>query len=459
MDRARFRIAARLPQRTSLMAATTLLLSTLPAAFQSHRGGGSAPSSPPSGGSDVLVDLRPQNKLRFPYGRQTFEKRENLPTGGSVAAIPGWQAIGAGAVNTTIVETTAFTQPGQPKRWLAVDDNGGTVSEGFITSVLTAPEPWSYSWTFTLRVVTAPGAGDAPVLAIQHKNGSTFADSWGVRVTSSGAELFTAANWGTPGTEPIFTYAGATNIGEWIQVRVVANLGKNTLTAFVNGVESGMLRTRPQASVDVTNLRLSYHGSGSGNVSAIQLDDVGVAFLNPLCQEDVLIDFTNDDGGNPLGNGQQIDLGQEFGNELNIMGIGGDGAVIFDTSNPGPNNPGQDLDLLVNQGNALIIQNDSPSNPPPVGDFYPRPNDDEDGGTLSFSFLRPSIPLSVDLIDMDAGPGDGAIVTLTDFSGNTRTYTVPTNWTGDITLAQPGVGTLDLANLDRKSTRLNSSHT
>jgi hypothetical protein len=39
------------------------------------------------------------------------------------------------------------------------------------------------------------------------------------------------------------------------------------------------------------------------------------------------------------------------------------------------------------------------------------------------------------------------IVTLTDFGNLTRVYSVPQDWTGDITESEPGVGTLDLQSL------------
>lgn len=451
MVRSLFRIAEQ-RKSVALTVATTILLSTFAGARQQHKSGGAQSSPPPTvGPTGRLVDLSPKNKLVFPYGRQTFEKRENLPTGSSVGDIPGWRLLGSpNVVATTIVENTSgFSAPGTPKRWLSVEDHGASVSEGFITPLLTAPSPWNYAWNFRIKVVTAPASDlDTPVLAIQHKSGNVFPDTWGVRLNSTGAELYVASNWGPSAVEPLFAYAGATSVGEWVQVRIVASLATDTLRAFVNGVEVVKVRTHPQPWMDLTNLRLSYHGSGAGNPSSILLDEVGIAFLNPLCQEDVLIDFTNEDDGTPLVNGQDITFGTEFGNDLNITGSGSNfGPVIFDSSNPGPNIPGQDLDLLLNQGNVLILQNDDPNVPAPVGGIYPRPNDDEDGGTLDFAFIRPVRPLSIDLLDIDNHPGEGAVLTLTDFSALTRTYTVPADWTGDLTLIQPGVGTLDLQTL------------
>ena len=51
-------------------------------------------------------------------------------------------------------------------------------------------------------------------------------------------------------------------------------------------------------------------------------------------------------------------------------------------------------------------------------------------------------------VDSDIDATDaGSQVILSDASGRRRTYVVPSDWTGDRTLAQPGQGTLDLLTL------------
>ncbi len=160
------------------------------------------------------------------------------------------------------------------------------------------------------------------------------------------------------------------------------------------------------------------------------------------------LDFsTEDDFVTPLGNGQKIDT--EFGNLVTITGTGANnGPAIFDSSNPGPNNPSQDLDLLINRGNLLILQNNAATNPPAVGGFFPKPNDDEDGGNLFLDFASPVSATSLVLVDIDVGAGQASSVTLTDSSARTRTYTVPSNWTGDLILnGGPAFLTLDLTTL------------
>ena len=188
--------------------------------------------------------------------------------------------------------------------------------------------------------------------------------------------------------------------------------------------------------------------TGSPGVSNFFVDDISLVVQTVSCTQCFTLDFsTEDDFATPLVNGQQIDT--EFGNLLTITGSGANrGPAIFESSNPGPNNPSQDLDLLVNKGNLLILQNDAASNPPAVGGIFPRPNDDENGGNLFLNFLSPVSPSSLVLVDIDVGSNQASSVTLTDSSARTRTYTVPSNWTGDLILnGGPAFGTLDLTTL------------
>lgn len=150
--------------------------------------------------------------------------------------------------------------------------------------------------------------------------------------------------------------------------------------------------------------------------------------------------LTLDDGGFSHGDSAESIVGPG-----SLVGVDG---VSFNAANCNPGTPGtalvfnsdvgpfnQDPDLDVDSGNILILQtNEAASNP----------NDDEDGGTLTFSFSGGVEPMSIDLIDIDGSFFETVIVTLTDGSGDTRVYTVPANWTGDVLAAQPGIGTLFL---------------
>lgn len=167
-----------------------------------------------------------------------------------------------------------------------------------------------------------------------------------------------------------------------------------------------------------------------------------------------IIDFETYDDLTPLENGRQLTsvAGLYEQGLFTISGSadgtnGGARVAIFDSSNPGPNNPGPDPDLLVGLGNILIVQNDGGGSlTQGTSGIYDTPNDDAGGGTIVFDFTNPSELQSVDLIDIN---GDGALtITLLDINNNTRTYSVPDKWTFDISVDGPdGWGTLDLTTL------------
>ncbi len=152
-----------------------------------------------------------------------------------------------------------------------------------------------------------------------------------------------------------------------------------------------------------------------------------------------LLDF------NSLGNGQKIS-GFELSPLVSISSTGPNlGPAAFDSSDSGPNSTGGDQDLLVNQGNVLILQNtDFPDD---SGDFFDVPNDDEDGGTIEFDFVTGVTMTSIDLVDIDNSAA--VTVQLEDGNGLTRTYLVPDFWTGEIP-GTVGYATLDLTTLSNQ---------
>jgi hypothetical protein len=182
----------------------------------------------------------------------------------------------------------------------------------------------------------------------------------------------------------------------------------------------------------------------------------------------VTLDFeTEDDFVTPLINGQIVDpafdgADLEFGNIVNVsstqLGTAGHlGVTVFDSTPSGPNDPGPDPDLLVGLGNVLILQNDATpgtSVDGSVGLIYDTPNDEKDfadRGAIVFDFLSPVFMQSIDIID--ANGGYLADVVLIDSGGDSRTYSVPSMWTFDISVCgascPPGDGwdTLDLTSL------------
>ncbi|MEM8679883.1 MAG: hypothetical protein AAGF97_11065 [Planctomycetota bacterium] len=129
---------------------------------------------------------------------------------------------------------------------------------------------------------------------------------------------------------------------------------------------------------------------------------------------------------------------------VSIDSSDGAGVAIFDTDPNGPNSivvppcQGQDLDLLVDQGNLLIVQNfECPDQTVPG--VFDAPNDNV-GGTIDFGFTTAVMMTSIDLADINGNSATDVL--LTDDMGLTRTYSVPNEWTGDLAFA-----TLDLTTL------------
>ena len=163
------------------------------------------------------------------------------------------------------------------------------------------------------------------------------------------------------------------------------------------------------------------------------------------------LDFSADDQGNPMPHGAKVDTEFDGGpvfpvtitSSVNLSGAA-TAAILDSTTGPAAVDP----DLLVGKGNILILQNDSNlSECPPASGVYCSHNDDEDGGLLTFTYNVPVSPTSIVLIDIDEGDRTSTVV-LTDSNGKTRTYTVPSYWTGDqIEDGPPGWGTLSLTTL------------
>jgi len=157
------------------------------------------------------------------------------------------------------------------------------------------------------------------------------------------------------------------------------------------------------------------------------------------------IDFSVDGAGDPLANGQALQM-DDFQPFFSLSTAGtNEGPAIFDTDNPGPNVGGADPDLLVSLGNALILQ--SSVAPDMTGGIFDKPNDAASGdGVIELDFTTAVELLSVTLIDINGN--NDVMVTLTDTAGLQRVYDVPEKWTNDINTDGPdGFGVLDLTTL------------
>jgi len=159
-------------------------------------------------------------------------------------------------------------------------------------------------------------------------------------------------------------------------------------------------------------------------------------------------EHADDQAGTPLVNGRSLVALPGYARALTIESAGANlGAALFDSTPLGPNDPSQDRDLLVGKGNLLILQ-DSAVSTQTVPGIFDRPNDDSDGGILTFRFPAPSAPLSLDLVDIDPGQTEASSVRLFDSQGRTRTYAIPAGWTEDrVTNGPPGWRRLDLTTL------------
>lgn len=159
-----------------------------------------------------------------------------------------------------------------------------------------------------------------------------------------------------------------------------------------------------------------------------------------------VLDFENeDDGSTRLGDGQAISTPPEFGRLVSISSAGANlGATTFDSTPGGPNDPSINSDMLIGQGNVLLLQDNAHPTQSPAG-FFTDPTDDPNGGDLIFDFAAPVDPRSILLADINPPPNRGASVSLFDESGGTRVYSVDPGWTG--TYGNAGPWRLDLTTL------------
>ncbi len=463
------RVGGDVPGLTVLALAVWMALAG-PAVAQS--GGGKSRQGPGGPGTGGEVETWFPSGPVFPRGQQSFEEPD---LGATVFCFAGWETLARGSdtflvsVVNDVLGTVAprtvgsaleraaeaepgMVTPGPPSyQWLRVRDLSSTdTTHTFCTAPVEPPVPWNYSWHFFVNLESLPGAGPAhPALMVQHGGPGGFEDAFGVEFARAGARLIVRGLGGDPVRVPLFAYGGASAPGQWIGLELAVNFDRGVVSASVNGAPERSLPIHPRRGTDLGRFRFAYRGEGPGNALGLLLDDLGVAFSSGVCEEVLALDFeTEDDLVTPLVNGQDLSTPPEFGGTFAISGAGRNrGPAIFDSTQGGPNDPSQDLDLLVNLGNLVILQNDQVVTQTVPG-IFDDPNDDQDGGTVFFSFTTPLEPLAIDLVDIDQGSVQRASVTLADRAGKTRVYSVPAGWTGDrVVNGPPGFATLDLTTL------------
>ena len=344
-------------------------------------------------------------------------------------------------------EASLLSLPNAPSNWLHVEDLDPLPrTVGFDSPVVEATGPWNYRFGFLINLATAPAAGSHAKLFMAHAGEQGFEAAWGIRIDHSGARLFVTDFGGTTHEVSLSDMTPLT-LNEWVRVDVDVRLSENKLVASIDGGAPASIGINPGDDFDASTLRFSYRSMGANNLMSFSLDDVGVIFSKPDCRQCIDIDFEMDDSGNVLVNGQDISPGEEFGTYMTIGSSDGLGAAIFDSDPGGPNDPSQDLDLLVGLGNMLIIQNlNSPTQTFPG--IFDLPNDEDEGGVIDFSFVDPIQPLNIDIADICVALGEGVNLTLTDDQGAQRVYSIPAGWTEDLVAdGAPGYRTLDLTTL------------
>jgi len=384
-------------------------------------------------------------RIGFPYGLETFD---GLEAGQMITAIQGWELVASPAdLNVCGEGDSVAMPPNSSPTWLHVEDLDPLPrAVGFDSPVVEATGPWNYRFGFLINIGAAPAAGSHASLFIAHDGDLGFDAAWGIRFDHFGARLFVTDLGGTAHEVPLAGMMPLT-LDQWFRVDVDVRLSENKLVASIDGGAPVSIGINPGDGFDASTLRFSYRSQGANNLMRFSLDDVGVIFSKPDCRECVNIDFEMDDSGNVLFNGQDISSAEEFGTYMTIDSIDGLGAAIFDSDPGGPNDPSQDLDLLVGLGNMLIIQN---LNVPEqtIPGIFDLPNDEDEGGVIDFAFVNPIQPLNIDLADLCIALGEGVTLTLTDDLGAQRVYSVPAGWTEDLVAdGGPGYRTLDLTSL------------
>jgi hypothetical protein len=310
---------------------------------------------------------------------------------------------------------------------------------------------------------------------------------WAVTSTNFGTPLCTTGFCGFgggtgPRTGDWWSWFGGIAAFEAGSVQQSINIGSDTLTLYLENVVgsgngSDFMRVLIDGNVEFSviegngayafvyaqvvidtsaynnaaahTFRIESEISGSA-VCNFFVDDVETSGESP-CITCVKVDFSADDDGNALANGQAIS--GQFSDLVTISGSGvNEGPAIFDSDPAGPNLPlNHDPDLLVDRGNILILQ--SSGFPDQTGSIFDDPSDSSGGGTLTFDFAFPVSPVSVVLIEVDLYPlPQDATVTLIDSGFNTRTFTVPSGWTTDIVIdGGTGFNTLDLTDLSAQA--------
>lgn len=196
-------------------------------------------------------------------------------------------------------------------------------------------------------------------------------------------------------------------------------------------ISSELIAMRMLPILTVVGLAASASAQPGFALTTVEFDTIGLNSVGPA-----------------LVNGQQI-VGLEFlvgGSPFFITSATNSTLAIFDTSKPGPNASGGDPDLLVNRGNALIIQNTGAAfQTQTIPGVFDRPDDSANGGNITFNFIGAFEIATVDLIDINGGAA--VTFTFTDHLGLRAVIEIEERFTAEATTVsagQDGIETVDV---------------
>jgi hypothetical protein len=171
-------------------------------------------------------------------------------------------------------------------RWLRATDNDGTNSNRFYSpTVLATADFDQYEWTLYVNLETTPPVAPAvrPKFTIQHLNGASFGNAWGIEFTNTQANLIVINPVGGPtASTMLYSLADPTGVGDWVKLKIIADFRSDRVAASFNDGTSVSLPMSLVGTADQRTFRLCYRGEGAGNVMTLLLDDPSVLVIPPI---------------------------------------------------------------------------------------------------------------------------------------------------------------------------------
>ncbi len=385
-----------------------------------------------SGTAQVSLDQLPKPQLpsglRFPFGTETFEQLAPLE---SVTDIEGWEIEYAGVAGNML----ACAETGSSGTHLRLVDSNPSATGWVRSPAMVALRARDYRWTFRFRITeTLWSPSSIPAtLSLEHPSGSSAVSVLALEFRGSEVVAVAAGEF-AESTTTLMT-------GQWARLQLEVLFTQGKVRAILDGDVMAEFSLPSDVEADPTTHRLTFHGGSEVNAFDFALDDVHVQFLALTEPLTTTLDFEDFVNGEAIGGTVVPVVGRLTSSGPNA------GLAVFDSTPSGPNFDGPDPDLLVDQGNVLVLQ-DPQDSAQTVSGVFDVPNDAIHGGTIRFQFPTVVVPVSIDLIDQ-CPQGALSEVRLKDEAGNRRDYLVPPGWTNDLfAVGAPGAQTLNLQTMD-----------